>query len=80
MTIRYETDSVFFEDAISVDDAENLLQWLQENPQAKADFSACIHVHAANLQVLMAAHIQVTAWPRDDTLKIWLESAFGAKN
>jgi hypothetical protein len=43
-----------FRDAVSVDEAEGLLEWLQKNPAARIDLSACAHLHPANLQVLMA--------------------------
>ena len=79
MTIEYKKKLVVFSDIIGVDEAEGLLQWLQNKPAAKVDLSACTHLHPANLQVLMAADCRVTQWPRDAALSSWLETALSAK-
>jgi hypothetical protein len=77
MAIIYKKNLAVFEAAVSVDEAEDLLQWIQSHPKGKADFGGCTHLHAAELQVLMAARIPVVAWPRDDNLKTWLTAALG---
>ncbi len=77
MAIAYKKNVAVFEATVSVEEAEDLLQWLQKHPQGKADFATCTHVHAAVLQVLMAAPIAVAIWPHDDNLKTWLSAAFG---
>ncbi|MDY7574815.1 hypothetical protein [Actimicrobium sp. CCI2.3] len=78
MPIQYKKNLAVFDDVVSVEDAEDLLQWCQKNPKAKADFSGCIHLHAANLQVLMAAGVTVTNWPHDPSLATWLHAAMDA--
>jgi hypothetical protein len=75
MAITYKKNMAVFEGAISVEDAEGLLTWLQKTPKARVDFSACTHLHASNLQVLMAAKLSVASWPLDNDLKTWLLSA-----
>ena len=75
MAIHYKKNVAVFEDAVSVEEAEDLLQWIQKHPKGKADFAKCTHIHAADLQVLMAARIPVAAWPQDDSLKTWLTAA-----
>ena len=72
MTIVYKKSMAVFDGAISVEDAEDLLQWVQKHPKGKGDFSECTHIHLANLQVLMAARMKVAVWPHDANLKIWL--------
>ncbi len=57
---------------LSVEDAEGLLDWLLKQPRGKLDLSACEHVHAASLQVLMAAQPKITAWPKSAMLADWL--------
>jgi hypothetical protein len=56
-----------------VDEAEGLLEWLQKKPAARIDLATCVHLHPANLQVLMAAKPRVAAWPQDESLRSWLE-------
>lgn len=75
MAITYKKNMAVFEGAVSVEEAEDLLAWIQKTPKARADFSACTHLHAADLQVLMAAKLYVAAWPLDNDLKTWLHSA-----
>ncbi len=60
---------------LTVEDAELLLEWLLKHPRGRLDLAACTHLHAANLQVLMAAQPQIAAWPRDATLAAWLQTA-----
>jgi hypothetical protein len=75
MPIEFKKDCAWFLDAVSVEEAEGLLEWLQENPSAKIDLSACSHLHAANLQILMAAKRMISGWPEDAKLRVWLEAA-----
>lgn len=60
---------------VSVEDAERLLEWLLEHPDGQVDLSACTHLHAANLQVLMAAQPHIAAWPLATALSDWLHAA-----
>jgi hypothetical protein len=77
MSIEYSEQTAAFSDVVGVDDAERLLEWLQTNPAARVDLSACTHLHPANLQVLMAARPTIGAWPRDADLAGWLRPALG---
>lgn len=78
MPLEFKKNQVLFKDVVSVEDAESLLEWLQKKPAAKVDFSACTHLHSANLQVLMAAKPKVSAWPVDTAFSAWLQSALKA--
>ncbi len=75
MTIEFRKNLAVFRDVVTVEEAESLLEWLQKKPAGKVDLAACTHLHAANLQVLMAARAQITVWPRDTALGNWLRSA-----
>lgn len=79
MAIEYRKSLAVFRDVVSVEDAETLLEWLQKKPSARADFSACTHLHPANLQVLMAAKASVVEWPKDDAFADWLKSALATR-
>ena len=74
MPVQFIKNKVVVKDVASVEEAENLLEWLQKKPVAKIDLSECTHLHVANLQVLMAAQTLVTAWPKDIALRSWLET------
>jgi hypothetical protein len=71
----YKKTVARFEETIAIEAADGLQSWLCGQPKAKLDFSACTHLHAAVLQVLMAQAFAVSAWPRDERLKVWLTAA-----
>jgi hypothetical protein len=75
MTIAFNDGVLVCADTLAVDDAELLLQMLMERPGAAADLAACEHVHGACLQVLMAAAVDVRAWPAAPALAGWLRAA-----
>jgi hypothetical protein len=79
MAIEYKANEAVFGKVVGVDDADALLEWLQQNPTLRVDLSACTHLHPANLQVLMAAGPGVSAWPTDAGLSTWLQSALSAR-
>lgn len=75
MPIDYKKNQAVFRDIATVEEAEGLLEWLQNKPAAKVDLGACTHLHPANLQVLMAANGRIAVWPNDANLRAWLETA-----
>ncbi|MES2259970.1 MAG: hypothetical protein V4724_15715 [Pseudomonadota bacterium] len=79
MAIAYGKDLARFDDVASVEEAETLLQWVQDCPSGQVDFTTCRHLHAANLQVLMAARVAVAAWPQDEELALWLQAALTSR-
>jgi hypothetical protein len=79
MPIEYKKNQVLFRDIVVVDDAEGLLEWLQNKPNATVHLGTCTHLHPANLQVLMAARARVTVWPEDVSLRGWLETVLKSK-
>jgi hypothetical protein len=80
MAVTYVRNTAHFADAVGVEEAEALLAWLHEHPKPKLDLAACTHIHAAELQVLMAARLPVAKWPRDAALAVWLQSALSPKS
>ena len=75
MPIEFKKNRALFREEVSVEEAEGLLEWLQTRPAAKADLSACSHMHTANLQVLMTAKTVISSWPKNVELRAWLEPA-----
>jgi hypothetical protein len=78
MPIVFKKNRAVFQDEVSVEEAEGLLEWLQKRPAAKADLSACSHLHTANLQVLMTAKTEISSWPKNVELRAWLEPALNS--
>ena len=75
MPINYQKKLALFQETVGVEEAETLLEWLLKNPKSRVNLAGCQHLHAANLQVLMAVKPLIAAWPKDTNLRVWLESA-----
>lgn len=60
---------------IGADDAESLLEWIQQHPKGKVDLSECRHLHTSCLQVLMVTGQKISAWPADNAFAAWLHNA-----
>ncbi len=54
MAIRYLKKHAALEDIVTVEDAEALQKWLNEQAKPAVNLSKCRHMHAAVLQVLLA--------------------------
>jgi hypothetical protein len=71
MTIRLAGDAVLLEDVCAVEDAEILLQHLQAGAVC-IDWSGCVHLHAACLQVLLVSGLPVRGTPESPALARWV--------
>lgn len=76
MSVEFRDKRLVLRDAVGFDDAQLLRECLQAEPGAAVDLSACTYLHAASLQVLLAARASVSAWPADADLARWLQSTF----
>lgn len=75
MTIDVINDVLTVHGSLSVEDAERLQTLLLEQSCRVLDLAACEHMHAACLQVLLAAHCSLAQPPTDPVLAAWLSSA-----
>ncbi|EXJ13920.1 hypothetical protein [Imhoffiella purpurea] len=75
MALEFKKTTAVARDLLGVEDAETLLEWLIKHPRGRVNLSACTHLHASNLQVLMAARPKISAWPKDRALADWLRAA-----
>jgi hypothetical protein len=75
MTIEWNDGVLACTGTLTVEDAEQLLNEALAHPGLRTDLAGCEHVHAACLQVLMAADARVTAWPAGPALTAWLQAA-----
>ncbi len=75
MPITFKKNRAVFTEIVGVEEAEGFLEWLHKYPKGKIDLTNCTHLHAANLQVLMAARPEVTVFPSDSEFAGWLVSA-----
>lgn len=78
MPIHFMKNIACFKGVCAVEEAESLLQWLQDQPRGKIKLKECTHVHTAVLQVLLAARVMVTLPPEDPELAHWLMPALRA--
>ena len=68
MAIRYTKKHAALEGHVTVDDAEALQRWLQQQVRPAVHLGKCQQVHAAVLQVLLALKPAITAPPPDPRL------------
>lgn len=68
MPVALKDDVAVFEGACLVEEAEPLLAWLRETPDAAVDLAGCTGLHAALAQVLLAARPRLVAPPADPIL------------
>lgn len=81
MPIEFMRNVVSLKGVCTVEEAEPLLEWLQDQQRAKVKLKECTHIHTAVLQVLMAAKAMVTLPPEDPDLAKWLVPALrGARS
>ena len=59
----------------TVEEGEPVLAWLLATPGARLDLSACEHLHAAVLQVLLVARPKITKYPPAGPLAAALAAA-----
>ena len=72
MAIEYGKTVAKLQGTCGVEEADELLQWLQANPRGKVNLKGCEHLHAAVLQVLMALRPPLSAAPDDPFLARWV--------
>lgn len=65
MPISFDERRATLAGVCGAETAEPLLSWLIDRPDAEADLAACRHLHAAVLQVLIAAGARVVGTPQD---------------
>jgi hypothetical protein len=71
MPIQRTDETILLDGVCAVEDAEVLLQQLQAGA-ALIDWSGCTHLHAACLQLLLAAHLPMQGIPANPALARWL--------
>ena len=75
MAIELNEHTANLTESVSVEEAENLMAWIQEHPAHAVNLATCEHLHASVLQVLMVYAPKVEQWPNDANLKQWLQAA-----
>lgn len=78
MSIEYKRGTAYMREAITVEDAEALLEWLQARKRPKVDLTECTYLHCADLLVLLALRPTIVAMPRDGGLAAWLAPSLAA--
>lgn len=79
MPVTLKEGLAVFDDACTVEEAEPLLQWLRETPDAAVDLGGCAALHAALAQVLLAARPHLVAPPSDPVLAAALAASLATQ-
>ncbi|MEO6340360.1 MAG: hypothetical protein ABIO39_10005 [Caulobacteraceae bacterium] len=73
MTVLRDGDRIVLEGDCHVEEAEPLLGLLATTPVV--DWSRCLHIHGAVLQVLLSCGAKVVGVPADPFLATWIAPA-----
>jgi len=73
MSIAFENNVALMVGDITIEDVENLNEWLVSNPLQPIDLLDTTRIHTAMLQVLMAHRPRVAQRPRDMELSKLLQ-------
>jgi hypothetical protein len=68
MPLRYEGNTVHFEDHCIVDEALDLVQFFNNTQAARVDMSRCASAHTALVQILPVAGVDALIAPSDPSL------------
>lgn len=73
MPIALTDDRAVLSETCVIEEADSLLAWIKEHPGGVVDMERCNHMHAAILQVLLAARPTFGSPPEDAFLKehVW---------
>jgi hypothetical protein len=71
MTIRRADDTILLEDICAVEDAETLMQELQAGATV-IDWTECVHLHTACLQVILVSGVPIRGMPQNAALGRWV--------
>ncbi len=72
MSLRFEDNSVYFEENCAADEALVLSEYLRDHPGTQADLRNCTYLHTSLLQVLLAMEMPCVALPEDPFMARWL--------
>jgi len=76
MSVRVEGQVIFLEGQCHVEQAEQLLVQLHEDPTRSVDLSGCRHLHSALAQVLLSHAVRVSGEPADPFLRQFVAPCF----
>ncbi len=72
MPLQLDEHTAVLSGAITVQDAQQLADWLRQTPGGAVDLGACTHLHTAALQALSSAHAPIAVAPADAFLSAWI--------
>jgi hypothetical protein len=75
MNVECRRDEAVIQDAVSVEQAEGLLEWFLEKPSVKVDLATLRLGGAPGPAMKSSAQARGCGWPQDAELRAWLESA-----
>ncbi|MBH23740.1 MAG: hypothetical protein CMH57_04595 [Myxococcales bacterium] len=75
MPVTYLKTVAILPPHVEQEEAEALLQWLEEGGRRKINLKECERVHGAVLQVLMAKRPTISVEPSDEEVRAWLMPA-----
>ncbi len=73
MAIDYSEERAVLKSVVTIQEVDDLQEWLIAHPQGEIDLEGCEHLHTAALQTLTSAQRTISAWPSDTSFRGWIE-------
>lgn len=72
MPLRFEDNTVYFEENCAVEEALVLAEYSRDHPGTQADLRNCTYLHTSLMQVLLAMQITCVTLPEEPFMARWL--------
>jgi hypothetical protein len=76
MPVQYGEHCAWLKGICSVEEAEQIYEWLMRNSKGVVDLGEAEHLHAAVFQVLLALRAKVRGQPQDPFLACYIKPLF----
>jgi hypothetical protein len=77
---RDESGCIILEGSCAVEDAEPLLQLLAATPNGPCDWTRCIHIHTAVVQVILMGRPVIAGPCGDSWIEQWVAQHLGPRH
>lgn len=72
MPVRYEEDTIHMDGFCAIDEAEELVRFLEEHPKSRVELSQCQHMHTALLQLLLSYRVELRGEAYNPFISKWI--------
>lgn len=72
MAVEYLDNKAIFRETVTIEEAEELFNWLLSKGEAEIDMTECSHIHTSVLQIILLFKPKLNL-PDDSDFKKWIK-------